>query len=276
MEQEAQGIVQANQPATGQPAPAAEGEKPQDGQTTDQTAAREVTQQQKHEGEEQHRSRAYRRLDRWRTRAIEAETRLKALQEVQGKPAERQQPQEGSDEPKRDQFESYEAFIEARATWKAEKAAEERAKKVLDDARKKDEQERSQGETEKVARAWNAKVEKARDALEDFDEVCAESEAIVTKPMSDAILESDHGALIAYHLAKNPAEAERISKLSPSKQAAAVVALEEKVKAPAKQPSKAPEPINPVGQKAEVEKDPAKMTDAEFNAWRRRQIAQRR
>lgn len=261
-------------PAAG---PSAEGDKPQETQPTDQKPANEVAQEGK-DSEEKHRSRAYRRLDRWRQRAIEAETRLKAFQEVQhGSAQSKQAPQEpASDEPKRDQFGSYEEFIEARAAWRAEKAADEKVRKILDENRKTTEQERTRGEHEKLTRAWNAQIEKARDELEDFDEVCAESEAIVTPKMSEAILESDKGAMIAYYLAKNPGEAERISKLAPSKQVAAIVALEDKVAKPAKQPSKAPEPIAPVGQKAEVEKDPSKMSDAEFAAWRRKQIARRR
>lgn len=269
MEQVATSDVQVTQAQPSQPAPGAEGSESQDAQTTDPKPAAEVTQEKK-EGEEQHRSRNYRRLDRWRTRAIEAEARLKAFQEFQGKPAERQQApqQEGGDEPKREQYGSYEEFIEARAEWKAEKKAAEAARKVIDESQKKTEGERTRSEQERVVKEWNAKVEKARDEIEDFDEVCAESEAPITAPMAAAIQESDVGARIAYHLAKNPAEAERISKLSPSKQAAAIVALEEKVAKPAKQPSKAPAPIDPVGQRAEVQKDPAKMTQAEFNAWR--------
>lgn len=269
-----QQTTQAEAPAT---APSGEGNETQETHKTEQKPAAEVTQEEKAESEEKHRSRAYRRLDRWRTRAIEAEARLKAFQEVRGTEASAKPAQEPvSDEPKRDQFGSYEEFIEARATWRAEKAAEAKAQKILDENRQKSEQERTKGEHEKLTRAWNAQVEKARDELEDFDEVCAESEAVVTPKMSEAILESDKGAMIAYYLAKNPGEADRISKLAPSKQVAAIVALEDKVTKPAKQPSKAPEPIKPVGQKAEVEKDPAKMTDAEFAKWRQAQIKRRR
>lgn len=265
---------QAPAPATG---PSAEGTQTQETQTTEQKSASEVTQETK-DSEEKHPSRAYRRLDKWRQRAIAAEAEAKLLREMQGRsaPAKPAEHAPVSDEPKRDQFGSYEEFIEARATWRAEKAAEAKARSILDESRKSQEQERTKGEQEKLTRQWNAQIEKARDDLEDFDEVCAESEAVVTPKMSEAILESDKGALIAYYLAKNSAEAERISKLTPSKQAAAIVALEDKVAKPAKQLSKAPEPIAPVGQKAEVAKDPSKMTDAEFAAWRKRQIAQRR
>lgn len=265
--------TQAPAPATGQ---SAEGTQTQETQTTEQVPASEVAQGAK-DSEEKHPSRAFRRLDKWRQRAIAAEAEAKLLRELRGgeapsKPAEAP----ASDEPKRDQFGTYEEFIEARATWKAEAAAEKKARSVLDESRKSTEQARAKGEQDKLSRQWNAQVDKARDEVEDFDEVCAESEAVVTAKMSEAILESDKGAFIAYYLAKNPGEAERISKLSPSKQVAAIVGLEDKVTKPAKQPSKAPEPIQPVGQKAEVAKDPNKMSDKEFAEWRKKQIAQRR
>ncbi len=196
--------------------------------------------------EEQHRSRAWRRLDRWRQRAIEAETRLKLSQET--KPVEKQRE---SDEPVRDQFGTYEEFIEARAEWKATKAAD----KTLREAIKRDEQESIRAEQEKTNQQWSKRIDSARDEIDDFDEICSESEATVTPHMSSAIMESDRGPHIAYYLAKNPEEAERIAKLSPSKQMAAIVNLEEKVAKPVKTPSKAPEPIKPVGKSASSDND---------------------
>lgn len=264
MEQVAEQVVE--QTTTGQ---GAEG-TPQETQQTEQTTAPEVAPEKK-DGEE-HRSRQWRRLDRWRTRAIEAETRLKAWQETQQqvRQADQSPAKAADDSPQREQFGSYEEFLEARAAWRAEKAAEAKVQKALEDVRKKTDEERTSGDREKIAKAWNAQIEKARDELDDFDEVTAESEAPITQAMSEAIIESEHGARIAYHLAKNPAEAERISKLPKSKQAAEIVKLEEKLaKPPQKQTTKAPDPITPVGQKAEVHKDPAKMTQAQFNEWRR-------
>lgn len=274
MENVVEVVQQTQQPAPAAPAAPAS--------PSDETSAKPETkvgtegtekQGESEETPQRRESRRQRQLNRERERRIAAETELRLLREQQGKP-DRQRPEQVSDEPKREQFDSYEEFIRADAKYHAEKAADERARKVLEDSKKSDERERTKGEQERVTREWNARLEKARDVVEDFDEVCAESEAPVTQPMSAAILESDHGPLIAYHLAKNPAEAERISKLTPSKQAAAIVALEEKVAKPAKQPSNAPAPINPVGQKgAEVQKDPAQMSDAEYTAWRKRRRA---
>ena len=215
------------------------------------------------EPEEQHRSRAYRRLDRWRQRAIEAETRLKLTQEV--KPVVRE-PEAG--EPKRDQFGTYEEFIEARADWRGGQAAE----KALKEAIKRENESRNQEAQQKQAREWTGRIDSARDEIEDFDEICSESDAPVTQAMSSAIMESDVGPKIAYYLAKNPGEAEKISKLSNSKQVAAIVALEEKVSKPVKTPTKAPAPINPVGKNASTDSEIPSDKD-DINTWMRKERA---
>lgn len=217
-------------------------------------------------------SRRQRQLNRERNARIAAETELRLLKE-QARP----QPTDvASDEPRREQFNDYESFLEARAVYKAEKIAEEKARKIIEESRKSERESQTRSEREAQVKAWNAQIDKARDEVDDFDDVCSESDAVVTDHMSYAIMESDKGPFIAYYLAKNPQEAERISKLSPSKQAAAIVSLEDKVTRPAKQPSKAPEPINPVGQKAEVTKDPREMTDAEYAEWRHKRRAAKR
>lgn len=221
-------------------------------------------------------SRRQRQLNRERERRIAAETELRLLREQQQ--GRQEQRPVVSDEPKREQFESYESFIEARATWRAEKAAEEKTRKILDEARKQDETKRAQGQQKEVASKFDSHYQKAAEGIEDFDDVMGDEDSVellskvfgTDKPLSvQAIHEAEEkGPLILYYLAKNPAEVERISKLSPARQAAAIVALEEKVSKPAKQPSKAPAPISPVGTKGSAGKDPSKMTQAEYNEWR--------
>ncbi len=214
-------------------------------------------------------SRRQRQLSRERERRITAETELRLLREQQGRSQPvKQTPSDDPEAPRRDQFDSYEDYIRADARHEARKEAREAARKEHEALKKSSDDERVNGEREKVLKAWNSQIEKARDDVEDFDEVTSESEAPITQAMSEAILESDSGALIAYHLAKNPAEAERISKLPRSRQAVEIVKLEEKLAQPARRTTKAPDPITPVGGKVEVSKDPAKMSQAEYNAWR--------
>ena len=216
--------------------------------------------------EEKHRSRQARRFDRARERAIAAETELRLLKErITPKPAQREA-EEG--EPKRDQYGTYEEFIEARAEWRGGKAAERALMKAIE----RDQEDRSKETQAKQAKEWSGRIDSARNEIDDFDDVCAESEAPVTSHMSGAIMESDRGPHIAYYLAKNPEEAERISKLSPSRQVAAIVNLEEKVAKPVKTPSKAPAPINPVGRTSGPDNDSPSDKD-DTTTWIRKEKA---
>lgn len=205
---------------------------------------------------EQHKSRSARRRERLRDRAVAAETESRMLREQMAKQTQ-QAPQrevQADDSPKREQFNTYEEYIRADAKWNAQQEARTTVRQELEDSRK-EESQRSQKEAQaKVAKEWEGSVDAARDAIDDFDDVCGDSEAPVTDAMRAAILESgDKGPFIAYHLAKNPAEAERIAKLSPTRQAAEIVKLEEKVTKPAKTPSKAPPPISPLGTKGDAD-----------------------
>ena len=270
-------VTQAT-PVTGE---SPEGKETQATQTTEQKPAVEVTQETK-ESEEKHRSRAYRRLDRWRQRAIEAEANLKAYRELQGTAQTKKVETPVEDGPQREQFATYEEFLRAEARHVASKEAKDAARKEAEAIRKESEHERTQKQQRELSSKFDAHYQRAADEIEDFEDFMNDADALNSlskifgpdKQLANAaIMDAENkGPLILYHLAKNPAEAERISKLSPSKQVAAIVALEDKVAKPAKQPSKAPEPIAPVGQKAEIEKDPAKMTQAEFNAWRRKSM----
>ena len=244
----------AAQPEAVAPQEVVQQPQPAEGQQAEQQGTEAPKQEGEKEGEEKHRSRAYRRLDRWRQRAIEAETREKVLREQYERPAPQQQQQPAQAQPaddgspKREQFSTYEDFIEAKATWRADKAADARTRQILEESEKSKTQRSQQEAQEKQDREFRAHIEAARDAIEDFDDVLQDSDATLTEAMRAAILESgDKGPFIGYHLAKNPEEAARIAKLSPTRQAAEIVKLEEKVTKPVKAPSKAPAPISTVG-----------------------------
>jgi hypothetical protein len=92
---------------------------------------------------------------------------------------------------------------------------------------------------------------KAADIQAELEEIEGFDQAKYDKlPISDAmalaIVDSDIGSKITQHLYSHPTEAERISGLSPARQAAEIGKLEEKLSTAAK-PSKAPKPIEPIG-----------------------------
>jgi len=227
----------------------------------------------------------------------EAEAYYKGLQQGTqvGRPQEPQRQEPAAPrEPKREDFNDYESFIEARAEWRADRRVDERLAKQ----READAQRTAGTEQEKAQRRFMDDVAALAKEIPDIQEVLETSDAPLTKTMQDAIHASDAPARIAHYLAANPDEAQRISALPSAKQAVEIGKLEAslvKAKpngadpsttattiasaagAAARVPPKAPAPINPVGGKVAAADD---MPDAgkepeKWIAWRNRQLRSR-
>lgn len=180
-------------------------------------------------------------------------------------------------EPTRDQYASYEEFIEARAEWRAEQKVE----KKFQERDAKDRERSAQSEQEKQREAFRKAMKESAKDIADFDEVMSEIKATdpVAQINAHAIEAADAPGKILHHLAKNPDEAERIASLSPGKQAREIVRLEEKLAKPPVKPSKAPEPIEPVGGgKAAVgdEMPDPKREPEKWLAWRQKDVMAKR
>ena len=180
-------------------------------------------------------------------------------------------------EPTRDQYESYEAFIEARAEYRANQAVETRLKAEREAANR----ERQAKEEQERRDSFQKRLRENAKGLDDFFDVLAEATASEDSPVGrlhpDAIENSDAPAKLLYHLSQNPDEAERIASLPVGKQAREIWKLERQLaEAPApRKPSAAPAPIKPVGGKsaaAEEMPDAAKDPD-KWLEWRTRQLA---
>lgn len=211
----------------------------------DDTADDPAAESKKHKGGFQ------RRIDELTRRVAEErreKERLLALVETTvKKPETTQQQQTQIAEPLRDQYETYEEYLEARATYRAEKAVETRIQAI-------ERQRQEQAEQARLAeaqRAWSTRVAQATEKIPDFFEVVGNSSVQLTPTINQAIVESNVGPQVAYFLAQNPAEAARIAALSPARQAAEIGKLEDRVTKPAKA-SSAPEPIKPVGSRSQV------------------------
>lgn len=222
------------------------------------------------------------RLSKERRKRTEIETRLKVTEELalKSKAPEPKAEPKPSGEPVREAYDSYEAYIEARAEWKAEQKIEAKLK----ERDNRSQEEKSRAEQLEKAEAFKKRTKELAKSMEDFDEVMAEATGAPDSPVSrllaEPIEECENPAAILYHLAKNPEEAERIASLGAAKQAREIWALETKLKAePApKKPSKAPEPITPVGGKVvAADKEPDAKTQPEaWYAWRQKQAAKRK
>lgn len=172
-------------------------------------------------------------------------------------------PVEGAAKPTPDSFDSYDEYTEALTDWK------------IDQREAKRSTETSQRTEALVQQAnWTSKLEAAAVILPDYADVVGSSEVPIAPHVGQALMDSDRGPELAYHMAQNPDVAERLNKLSPIKAAMELGRLETALAAPAAKPTtKAPAPITPIRPASARQADPAKMTTEEYVEFRRKQGA---
>jgi len=199
-----------------------------------------------------------------RQKREELETRLKVLESQAAPKVE----QNRDEKPRPDQFVDAFEYAEALADWSAENAVMRSKQEEIE--------RRRQEERNKVIETWNTRLETAKEDLPDFEDMVASSDVIVPDHVREAILDSEVGPRILYHLAENKEFAEKIAKSS------AITALREigKLEARFEKPSEvkpvavksnAPAPISPIkaGTSEQViVTDTDKMTFAQYKAMR--------
>ena len=197
---------------------------------------------------------------------LDLEQRLAAMEQ-------QRQPQQQSyadTEPQPSQFNDAFEYAKALAEFSTEKALAERDRQVA--------QQREQEAQQKIIQSWAQKVQEAKAELPDFDDLVASSDVVVNNAVRDAILESDVGPKILYHLAENNDLAKKIASLSPNAALREIGKLEAKfeVNPETKQTtpvvrSKAPAPIQPIrgGQgKADVPISADGEFHGSYQAWK--------
>jgi len=197
---------------------------------------------------------------------VELEQRLAALEQ-------QRQPQQQSyvdQEPQPSQFNDAFEYAKALAEFSTEKALAERDRQVA--------QQREQEAQQKIIQSWAQKVQEAKAELPDFDDLVASSDVVVNNAVRDAILESDVGPKILYHLAENNDLAKKIASLSPNAALREIGKLEAKFEAKPETTqtapvvrSKAPAPIQPIrgGQgKADVPISADGEFHGSYQAWK--------
>ena len=203
---------------------------------------------------------------RERQKREEIEARLKDLESATKPKAEVNR----DEKPRPDQFVDAFEYAEALADWSAENAVMR--------ARQEDIERKVQEERQKVIETWNSRLENVKKDLPDYDDMVASSDVVVSDQVRDAILESEVGPRILYHLAENPEIAEKISKSSLITALREIGKLEARFEKtepievkPVAVKSKAPAPISPLkGTSSEqaVITDTDKMTYAQYKAMR--------
>ena len=174
------------------------------------------------------------------------ETRLQELESKVAPAPQSYEQQILGEKPQASQFQDAFEYAEALAEWSAEKALVERDKQ--------EQQRKIDNERQEVIKSWTSKLEKAKVDLPDFDDMVASSQVQVRDEVRDAILESDVGPQILYHLASDDDLAQRISAMPVNKALKELGKLEvqfERKEAPVEKSepvarSKAPAPIKPL------------------------------
>ena len=190
------------------------------------------------------REEARKEAQREREQRESLENRLKELEErATPRPVEIQE----NVKPQPHQFNDAFEYAEALAEWSTEQALINRDKQEAE--------RRAQEERNKVLDGWNKRLNDAKADLPDFDDMVASSDVVVNDHIRDAILESDVGPQILYHLAENPELADKLNSGSPISALRQIGRLEaqfERKEAPVAETkpsvarSKAPAPINPI------------------------------
>lgn len=209
-------------------------------------------------------------------RAAAAEARLaelegKKVKEVAEKP-----------EPDPKDYTDFNDYTDALADWKADKRLAERE---ATDKKAKDE-----AEAAKVMKAWNERLESAKERYEDFHEIVTSANTEYEPVVRKILIESEYGPDVLYHLSNDDADAAKFAKMNIDQQIKFIGRLEGKFEdlangeeeekpVKAEKPKvKLPTPITPIKAK-NVSNDPINSPGeftgsfAEYKAQRMKQRA---
>ncbi len=206
-------------------------------------AQAELTKEEKRKKENQ---------ERWQRLANErreAQERAKVLEEENRALKEKLDPPKPNTKPDPTQFTDMAEYSTALEEWTREQTRQQMIQ----------EQQAAQEATRqaKVASEWTARLTMAKEGLPDFDEVVGSSTAIVSDQVRDAIIESDVGPQILYHLAQHPEDADKMRDMTVGSALRYLGRLEAQLEKkpeptvpvttkPAIKPSAAPAPITPI------------------------------
>lgn len=179
--------------------------------------------------------------------------------------------------PNEEDFDTLEDYYKEKAKYDAEIIAEEKLKAAED----KKTQEAQAKVFAEQRRTFVAKEEALRQAAPDYDAAAeamneyldlADKNDPAFKAFGEAMMSSDKGPELVYHLGKSPEKIEALFGKSPAMVYRMMAKYEQEADAPkpVKQTAK-PKPPTPVKGKSVTKSDPAKMSTEEYVAWRNKQ-----
>lgn len=175
------------------------------------------------------------------------------------------------DAPKLEDFNTVDDYDAAATTFKIDQQVNAQVRKALE--------RQPEIIVEQERQSFNDNIYKTgATKYNDFAEVVGNPQNPFTVEMVDAVRLGDNENVppedVFYYLAKNQAEAVRISRMPPVQVAREIVKIENQLAAnkpavkPIKTISDAPDPIRPTGSGIIITKDPNKMSQAEYEKWR--------
>jgi len=176
--------------------------------------------------------------ERQQREALEA--RLRALEQQ----PQQQQQTVSNDEPMPENYSD--AFEYAKDLAKFE------ARRMIEAEKQQVEQAKAAERQNEVIKTWTERVQKAKAEMPDYDQMVASSDVAIHDVLRDAIIESDVGPKILYHLAENEEYAKKVAGMPLPQALKELGKLEARYsdspeeKSPAVRTSKAPPPINPI------------------------------
>ncbi len=216
-----------------------------------------------------------RRIDRLTREKYELRGRLDALERQLSERREPDRPAAGEKEPKLSDFDDFDQYVAAKASYIAEQKLNAALSKREQEARQQTEASSAQ----QAVTEWHKRLDAARSAIDDYDEVVESAGVEVTPAMGQAIMDSDMGPQVAYYLARHPDEAEKMHAMSPAAVLRAIGRIEAKIESEsiaAKKTSAAPKPVSPVSGQGTGQKRLETASYEDFVKLRRKQIAARR
>lgn len=218
-------------------------------------------------------SKFQRRLERQKTARIEAQTEARLLRERVQQLEAQSKPSQEAVEPKREDFQSDDAFLKAFIRYEAKQELAEVSKAEREAQQGKEKQSQQTAGNQKIAQEWTEREKVFQAATKDYLEVVTpytEDEIQhLAQPSREYLVQSEVGPALLHYLASHPDEHERIAELSAVRQVAELGKLESKVSMPAKRTTAAPPPANITQGGKTASKDISKMSQQEYEAYRK-------
>lgn len=202
----------------------------------------------------------------WREQ--KAAERARYFKEKQGAADPPPTPAAVGPEPKPNEFDDYDQYIDAKTKYEVRRARTEWEQEA---EQRSQNQQIQQKEVE-----LQTKIQLGFTKYADFEDVALHESVPITPAIKDILMDSENPEDVAYYLGKNRSDAIRISRMTPYQAAREIAKIEMHLSATQETPpdgkqtktTKAPPPIKPIGSAGELARDPEKMSVKEFEKWR--------